>query len=268
MKEQIVQQMMWIPERGVTPLIQPHAQYTNANGSTALEAERLRLMTKDGTLKKRYPTPDQGLSFMQEVCMDRRNELLETAKELTPKIVSEWGSINAEKPIGVVIFGSTAKGLVKHNENPDPSNIDIAVIGNITDVERSTLLRAIRPHRDAAEEKMYEACPDCVNKPNAGVHVQHVSKLTNGHHTEALNYIASGAFPLYDPTGMWKRVEEEALTKSVAHQAEKKQRRRYVKDRELDTVHQSLLKQQRKSEQKQKREETVIYQNLPLPGLA
>ncbi len=179
------------------------------------EKARLYLMKQCGILAKRYPKPQDGEKFMESVDYQRREELLEKAKHLSTDIVSAWQQINPEKPIAVILFGSVAKGLVKHTDNSDPSNIDIAVIGDITSEEREKLMDEIRPHRKSVQEWILERVPFINsserNPGNAGVMVQNTKKLTKDGFEPTKNYITSGAIVLHDPEGIWKNLENQAL---------------------------------------------------------
>ncbi len=179
------------------------------------EKARIWLMKKCGTLAKRYPTTKEGNEFMKNVDYGRREELFNTAKGLTSEIISSWKSINNEKEIAVILFGSVAKGLVKRTEHPDPSNIDIAVIGDISREEREKLLDEIRPHRHRIQEWILERVPFINsherNPGNVGVIIQNIEKLKKDNFEPAKNYIASGAVSLYDSEGIWQNLELQAL---------------------------------------------------------
>jgi hypothetical protein len=178
------------------------------------EKARLALIKKDPIMAKRYPDPNSGQALMAEVCYERREELLLLAKDLTGVIVSEWGKISSDKDIAVVLFGSVARGLVRSREHPDPSNIDMSIIGNFSEEERLMLLDAIRPARQEIRLKIIKTCVGqefSGISGNAGVYVQNVDKLINNKFACAKEYISSNAFSLHDPSGIWKMVEESAL---------------------------------------------------------
>ncbi len=183
------------------------------------EKVRLAIMKNCAILAKRYPTKEAGRAYMLDVDYDRREQLLTQAGKLTTHIVEKWREIDPTQEVAVLLFGSVAKGLVKRPDHPDPSNIDLAVIGNISDEQRDQLLTSIRPERDRLRDEILAGVPVLDsserNPGNAGVMVQHVSKLTNGSYYGARNYIASGAIPLHDPTGIWRGIEREALAFSV-----------------------------------------------------
>ncbi len=183
------------------------------------EKTRIRLIKQCGTLAKRYPNPEDGEKFMGNVDYQRRDELMQQAQSLSDNIVSSWQTINPNTPIAVVLFGSVAKGLVKHTEHPDPSNIDIAVIGDISQDERERLMDEIRPHRKNVQDWILGRVP-FINSPeknpgNAGVMVQHIDKLKKDRYEPTRNYIASGAIALHDPEGIWSNLEREGLQSAL-----------------------------------------------------
>jgi predicted nucleotidyltransferase len=193
------------------------------------EKARLFLMKQCGTLARRYPKPEEGRKFMENVDYQRREELLEKARHLSTDIVSSWGKISPDKPIAVILFGSVAKGLVKHTQNPDPSNIDIAVIGDISSEERESLMDEIRPHRKSLQEWILQRVPfinsSDKNPGNAGVIIQNIEKLTKDNLEPAKNYITSGAIALYDPEGIWSNIESQALNNTYERIESKKNKR-------------------------------------------
>jgi predicted nucleotidyltransferase len=179
------------------------------------EKARLRIMTNCSILRKRYPTREEGERFMHDVDYDQREFLLGQAGDLTLGIVESWQQIAPDKPIAVVLYGSVAKGLVKRPDHPDPSNIDLTVIGDISPEQRLELMDSIRSRREKVRERILARVPKVDsrehNPGNAGVMVQHTDRLLNGGFYGARNYIASGAFALHDPKGIWKSIESEAI---------------------------------------------------------
>lgn len=215
MKE-IAQQKLWMHNRGIEILMPPHAKTTPEQGEvSARESQRLYQIHQDGTLKKRYPTPEKGQEFMEIVDFDRRETLLSKAAEASSTIVDAWQQINPDKDIAVVLFGSVAKGTVKECQDPDPSNIDMAVIGDFTCEEQEALYDSIRPYREQVKQELLESCGELAsseaNPGNLGVNIQQTQKLTNGHYSGMVSYIGSAAFPLHDPTNIWETLEQDAL---------------------------------------------------------
>lgn len=197
------------------------------------EKARLYLMKQCGTLKRRYPQATEGKKFMESVDYESRRELIEKARSLSLDIVASWEKVNPDKQIAIVLFGSVAKGLVKHSQNPDPSNIDLAVIGDIDKDEKEKLLDEIRPHRRSVQEWILGRVPflnsEERNPGNAGVIVQNLDVVAKDNFEPAKNYITSGAIPLHDPAGIWQQVEEKALKTAV----EKMQKQRRLPKKQV-----------------------------------
>lgn len=227
MPERQPQQLFWNHEFGVIEAIPPHA---TANIARVVfenqplpntEGERLRRMTIDKSMKKKYPTSQHGVDFMSEVNYGRCEELFAFAQELafdtseeTPGILTSWQKINPNKPITIALFGSVAKALTKKSEHCDPSNIDLAVgIEGITQEEQQQLFDAIRSKREDIKKRILSGCPNTAensNGGNAGVHIQNLTKLKRA----MLTYVASGAYPLYGHE-IWHQIEEEEISASA-----------------------------------------------------
>jgi hypothetical protein len=97
------------------------------------EKTRLRMIKNCKILEKRHPVPEDGKKYMESVDYSQREVLFGYAQELAETIIASWEGIEPQKPIAVLLYGSVAKGLVKGIESLDPSNIDMAVIGDISD---------------------------------------------------------------------------------------------------------------------------------------
>lgn len=186
---------------------------------TEREKARIALIKKDPIMARRYPDSNSGQALMAEVSYERREELLLLARDLTETVVSEWDKISPNKGIAIVLFGSVARGLVRHREHRDPSNIDMSIVGDFSEEERLRLLDAIRPARQEIRTKIVKACSGQEAftglSGNAGVYVQNVDKLINNKFACAKEYIASNAFSLHDPLGIWKIIEQSALDHEV-----------------------------------------------------
>lgn len=193
------------------------------------EKARLRLMKSDGVLAKRYPSRDEGRKFVEtEVDYEWREQLLRMAYELSDTIVASWKEIYPGKDVAVVLFGSVAKGLVKGPGHLDPSNIDVTVIGEFNESERSALFDAIRSKRNELEDGMKAHYPNMSPDSrggNAGVHIQDRKKLENDRHSQTKCLIRSGATALHDPKGIWKELEEKAL-QDVANEMRREDERK------------------------------------------
>lgn len=185
------------------------------------EKYRLRKLIGCKILEQRYPTKEKGKAFMVEVDLGWRNELLDKANRLAGKIGTEWDKIAPEIPIAILLYGSAAKGLTKRPNHPDPSNIDLAVLGQISPEERSALYDAIRPARQQIQAEILEKCPyidsEESNPGNAGVSIQNVAKLTSNYYYGVRMYIQAGAFPLCDRGNIWSNLEQEAISFALSN---------------------------------------------------
>lgn len=189
---------------------------------TDQEKTRIKLLNQNPILRKRFPSNEVGRAMMGNVDYERREELLGYAQELKDEIVESWMDLHTNSDIAVVLFGSVAAGLVRRRDHPDPSNIDLAVIGNISDESKNMLFERIRPKRKEIQQKILSGCPYLntleQNPGNAGVFIQDKEKLRKNNFQCALEYIASNAYPLFDDHGIWKVIEQEALVYSLNHQ--------------------------------------------------
>lgn len=190
------------------------------------EKTRLQLLKSNPIYKKRFPQRESGDAYMEAIDYERREKLLEYAIDLTDTIQSSWESINASKPLAVILFGSVATGLVKGCDSPCPSNIDLAVISAFTQEERDQLYDGIRDKRHEIQERILADCRDITsteaNPGNAGVTIQHVAKVVKNGFSGALEYIASSATVLHDPDFLWWTVELHALKTYREKQQSKK----------------------------------------------
>ncbi len=217
--------LITIPQRGVrvSPPTEVAVKIAMArNGQrispwTEQEKIELQIIIDSHTLKRRYPNRHDGLEFMQHVDYERRNTLLGYAKELSSCIVEKWETIAPEKPIAIVLFGSIARGLVKSPHHPDPSNIDLAVIGDFSEQERLDLFDAIRPKRLEMKREILSDCPnfnynstECSG--NAGVHIQRSEKLIKNNFSLALEYMEGTTISLHDPSGIWEGLQKQAIS--------------------------------------------------------
>lgn len=240
------QQTYHIFERGITLLLPPQTmisinQASETGAIPPTEGVRLSRINNCKILKERHPEPEDGVRYMTQVDYQRRYELLQLSRKLTACIVREWRKIEHGKPIAVLLFGSVAKGLVRRGDHPDPSNIDIAVIGDFTDKEAEQLKDAIKPRRKETQEIILSSCPFVIsneqNPGNAGVHIQSVKSLRAGNFAGAFNHINAGAFAIHDPSGIWDRTEKKALSFITE---------RALKKIEKDKNHRTIFKQPRR----------------------
>ncbi|MCX6782813.1 MAG: hypothetical protein NTZ20_02370 [Candidatus Levybacteria bacterium] len=175
---------------------------------------KLSLISSCSILKKRYPTKEIGKSFIEtQVDYEWVEELLKKVNEIKTKIISSWNKIEINKPIAIILFGSVAKCLIKNKDHEFPSNIDIAVIGDITNEEREQLFDKIRE----AREIIKDTAP-------VGVHIQNIKKLTCDYFNPTINYIKSGAIAIYDPNEIWKNLENNAIEYEIKKRKKTKPR--------------------------------------------
>lgn len=220
-KEQIP--LITIPKRGlrvIPPMETQEKMLQVRNGDkispfSEEEKYRLKKLINCKILEQRYPIRQNGEDFMNTVDLEWREELLEMAKELSDNIVNSWHDISALNDIAVLLYGSIAKGLTKKPTHHDPSNIDIAVIGSFSTQQRLDLYDAIRPKRLEIQERILDKCNE-INSPeanpgNAGVTIQDIAKLKNNFYYNTRLYISSGGYALYDDSGIWQGIEQEAI---------------------------------------------------------
>lgn len=215
--------LITIPQRGLKIIPPEETQKKMQMAKQGIKVEpyseeekyRLKKMINCRILKRRYPTKEDGQAFMKDVDLEWRDQLLDMAYELTETIVQSWRKINTNSDIAVLLYGSVAKGLTKKPTHEDPSNIDMAVIGNIGDCERLDLYDAIRPKRQEIQQRILAKCPvvnsDEINPGNAGVTIQDLSRIRNNYYYGVRSYIAAGAKTLYDESGIWRNIEMEAI---------------------------------------------------------
>lgn len=216
------QQLFWVHTRGLMVTLAPHVtQQINRAVNHKQPLPRsisniLGMITRDPILKKRYPNPSDGEVLMDSVDYDRREKLLAIAYEFCNHIVGTWREINPHKEIAVLLYGSVAKSLVKTPNHPQPSDIDLTVIGDFSEQERRELREKIHPMRDAIRERIVKSCPNITGAPPediryAGMMVQNTQKLIKNHYSDAIHYIGSCITPLYDPLGIWSDIENRAV---------------------------------------------------------
>lgn len=216
------EQFITLPQRGLR-ILAPCETQENMNRAklgeivsfSENERKRLNLLTRCRILKKRYPSPESGAEFMREIDHERRRMLFGMAQEMSDAIVLQWHRINPNLDIAVIIYGSVAKGLVKRADHPDPSNIDLAVTGDIQREQQDMLYDAIRPKRKELQRRILGTCPELnssENNPgNIGVIIQRIDMLSSENYSQTRSYITAGAKPMYDKSGIWKTLEDLAL---------------------------------------------------------
>lgn len=204
---QEAEQMFWVSSRGLIVTLPPDASRKIAVSALReeplpnSEAMRLGVIYADPILKRRYPDTFDGERYMRQVCYERRSQLYGAARSMSDCIVDVARGLGSSR-FAVILFGSTAKSLTKAEDNLDPSNIDITLIGDFDKQDREFVLNGVRDTRQNISETIGN---------NVGVFVQNECALMKDGFNSALNYIASCARALYDPMGVWKRIETEAL---------------------------------------------------------
>ncbi|MFA5932839.1 MAG: hypothetical protein WCV81_01075 [Microgenomates group bacterium] len=201
------EQMFWAHTLGLIVLLP--SESTKAISSAILknnslpeeECQRLKILVDDPHMKKRFPTPNSGRQYMYSVDLNWRQYLYAEAQKMTSHIVDEAKRLDLNN-FAVLLFGSVAKGLTRDKYHDDPSNVDLTVIGDFTENTRNELFDYIRPYRAQGGERIHN---------NIGVHIQNLEKLTRNNYNEALTYIGSLARPLHDPSGIWQKIEHDAI---------------------------------------------------------
>ena len=204
------EQMYWVHTRGLVITLPP-AVTRDISGSISrgenvnpLQFHRLSLIDNDPILKKRLPQSSDGCKYMDRVDLEWRGQLLKEAKDISLMIRTSVLEVTgfADEDFAIILFGSIAKGLCKSKTDEDPSNIDLSVIGNFSEEQKQAIFDSIRPTRDKGRERIGN---------NIGVFIQTPEKLVNNAYSSVLQFISSCAQPLYDPGGIWHRLEQEAL---------------------------------------------------------
>lgn len=214
--------LITLPKRGlrIIPPAETQANMLRVRGGEVVtwseeEKIRLKMLINCPILAKRHPDATHGNEYMKSVDLERRNYLFGLANELSEGIVNEWHKINPNRDIAVLLYGSVAKGLTRRADHPDPSNIDLAVMGNIEPNEKEKLFDEIRCKRAEVQKKILSSCPTInsqeQNPGNAGVIIQDLKVVSKGNYSSIRAYITSCAIPLHDPARIWVAMEMEAL---------------------------------------------------------
>lgn len=192
------------------------------------EKYRLQRLINCSVLAKRYKSAEAGKRYMEDVDYNWQQELLKKAHWLSKNISAEWQAINPQEHIAILLFGSVAKGLVKRQDHPDPSNIDMVVVGNINPNEKLELLDRIRPARNVIQEEILDHCLNLnsqeANPGNAGVAITNISRLRLNGFSQTRAYITGGAIALHDPLNIWQGLELESIRHDLSHNITAKKR--------------------------------------------
>lgn len=244
---------LYIPERGVLVELPPSCSEgisicpeTGRASIDPLVRTQLRTIQNDPIIRGRYPSTQEGEQFMDEVSPQWRDRLLEHTEFLSEEIKQACFSIGSQR-FAIILYGSLARNLTKDRTSEDPSNIDIAVVGEFSPKQKESILDSIRVARQqvTTEIKVAELCKcqgvkcKCseqmtdyywVNSTapirngygeitrlhsgffeRAGVVIQTPETARSNGYSDARRYISSSAKSLYDPEGVWQEIENEAL---------------------------------------------------------
>src|SRR5579884_1622392 len=225
-------QEVYIPERGVRVELPPQCSvFSNPKSGDVLishsEIERIKAIMKDPTLKKRYPKPEDGQAFMMETSPEWRSYLLSRSKEAAAEIGWNCERMGYER-FAVVLFGSVSRNLVKHPKHPDPSNIDLAVIGEFSPYSREPIFDRIRPLREHLTSEINQnegRYNEDGNFERLTVLVQPIDNVRSMDYFSVRTHISACARPLYDPTSLWNELEKEAMPYVAFYNLTKGERR-------------------------------------------
>lgn len=273
---------LYIPRRGLlVELPQSCAQdikFSSETGNAVLDPmtrEQLKNIMNCPILRARYPHVEDGEKFMNSISPQWRDGLLKEAKTMGAAIKTAFWTIG-KKSFATILYGSVAKNLVKSLIHPDPSNVDIVVIGDFDTQEKLEIMDLIRPTRqeittnikakemcrcesvmcycyaDLAERYLRQATTSL--RDSDGKIVSYSSELIERmgiilHPTDSLRgngyglareYVASCARPLYDPENIWGEIENEAILYSLLSPSVRKKIRKGKPTPALDNIVSSL----------------------------
>ncbi|EKD91496.1 MAG: hypothetical protein ACD_30C00003G0007 [uncultured bacterium] len=218
-----------------------------------VEKQRLKAILKDPILKKRYPDYSDGDRYMDGVSPQWRDRLMGWSHEMTEAIKDACLDIGIDR-FGVILHGSVAKNLAKQRTDADPSNIDLAVIGDISVDEGEEIKNIIRGAREriTTRIRVAESCRcvglRCVcasevslSKPSnpierVGVLVQDIETLRKNDYYQARMFMSSCARVMYDPFDLWKALELEAVPSMAKFNMTRAERKRVMVEENRQTV--------------------------------
>lgn len=222
------EQLVWLHERGLVVALPPESSRritmdtVRGRCLSPLESTRLRILNSDPIVTLRCPSEDYGVRYMGKVDpVSRETIYYPLAEKLSNGIVNavkSMGKVSAHNPneaeVAVLLFGSVAKCLSRNVADKDPSNLDIVVIGEFDDEEKHELFTRVSKVRADVRKELLSYNPSSRITPdmaNAGVHIQRSEQFRKGDYGWAIQMIGSSARALYDPLGIWKTIEDEAL---------------------------------------------------------
>lgn len=239
-REQITS--VYLPQRGLLVDLPPSCSvFIDSNTNEIIfgsqDKTRVAGIMYDTSLKRRYPTPQDGEEYMDRISPEWRDKLLAKAQIMTEGLIEISRRLGHNR-FAVVLFGSIARKLVKHPHDPDRSNIDLAVIGDFSSQDRETVLNEARPLRQRLNAQIKFEEESCVCKDTrcacvapdfqpkqlkgsvshgditidrVGIIVQSVESVTKDDYSGARNYMGASGRALYDPSGLWMAIEQETL---------------------------------------------------------
>lgn len=242
---------IYIPDRGVAvalpekcaakSYIDPVAKQVTSND--LMESYRIGGIRSDSILAKRYPNPEVGWRYMAAVSTEWGAKLTDDAIKMGQELAEASRSMGKDQ-FAVVLYGSTARGLVKCPKHRDPSNIDMAIIGDFNLDERSSVLDKVRPLRESIssqiliEEKSrscscqgeyagedahgfvtatYSKEPgsECNQTDNGfkrvGIHVMNIQAIRSDQYSGLRRIITACAYPIIEEGEMWATEEKIAI---------------------------------------------------------
>ena len=144
--------------------------------------------------------------------------------------------------------------MAKQRTDADPSNIDLAVIGDISVDEGEEIKNIIRGAREriTTRIRVAESCRcvglRCVcasevslSKPSnpierVGVLVQDIETLRKNDYYQARMFMSSCARVMYDPFDLWKALELEAVPSMAKFNMTRAERKRVMVEENRQTV--------------------------------
>lgn len=227
-----IEQMYWVSTRGIIVTLPPPITEGVTRAAVRgqdidlLQGQRLALIDNDSILRKRYPQSSDGCNYMCRVDLGWRGELLKEAEDVTSvirkSVLKATGFLDED--FAIILFGSVAKGLSRRRMDEDPSNIDLSVIGNFSEDQRTDIFDGIRAVRERGRMRIGN---------NIGVFIQTPEKLIKDFYAPLIQFIGSCAYPLHDPGNIWKHLEEEALKCSLERTRKEMLKRNNGNDRQI-----------------------------------
>lgn len=208
------EQMYWIHSRGVAITLPPpitekiSGPISRGECVDPIQYHRLYLIENNSILKKRLPQDTDGERYMYRVDLKWRERLLEEVQKIAFVIKKSVKEVTgfSDEDFAIILFGSVARGLCRNSSDEDPSNIDISVIGDFSDLDRGEIFERIRPDREKGGERIGN---------NIGIFLQTKEKLAKDNYSSVIQFIGACGYALHDPGNIWHNIETEALMSSI-----------------------------------------------------